>query len=432
MITPFWIRTALCLAAALLVSACAGDGPTGTEPPPPPPDTTGNGNVQRAVLTVSVKAEATDQPVTSELGWSGGAVPQALVVLTRLGSSSSDTVLTGSDGTARFEDLLEGNYEVTVLRLLDSSEAAGLTGPNAGVNAFGGGKVFAVSPPATTVEVPATAGRRGSLVFSELAFFEIWYPAISRTYDYNGFLEVYNNSDSTIYLDGKLVGSGWSRSVNAGPYPCTDYMDFLQDAHGIWADIIYRFPGTGTQYPLLPGRTAVLATDAIDHRQFIAEGRDLSRADFEFIGRGDVDNPAVPDLQTVGPHVDIVDHGRIFRAIDGVLFLADPVDIEALPRRRASIPPTDPEYVRIPGSALIEVASYLWRGGEYASCDQLVHTDFDRRTLGYQDASAFGYWELSFQRPVLGNLPNGQEILQRTRTSSRDFSKQPATPGALP
>src|SRR5690606_9016553 len=157
-----------------------------------------------------------------------------------------------------------------------------------------------------------------------------------------------------------------------------------------------------------PGEAAVLAFDAIDHRDILPVGLDHSHADFEFYGQNDVDNPSVPNLESVGLwQPDIVDHGRLYNSIEGVIFLADPIDLSTLERQRASLPPSDPEPVLIPEEATLDVASYVEIGVPGTYCDQLVHPDHDRQTFGLAYESG-PYWERSLQRPVLATLPGGQ------------------------
>ena len=59
---------------------------------------------------------------------------------------------------------------------------------------------------------------------------------------------------------------------------------------------------------------------------------DLTRADFEFTGPADVDNPLVPKMISVGPQEYNFGHGWRFRGGREVWGLANPVDMDSLPR----------------------------------------------------------------------------------------------------
>lgn len=404
----------------LLTASCSGDGPTGSEgppsEPPPPPD------VQFATLSVDVTIGANGAGVAGDLGWAGGAVPFAEAIARRSGSEREDTTTTDAAGVARFEDLLEGTYTVSATRRLSEEERALLQGSNRDVSLVAGAGTVVVQPPTASYSLQGTPARQGSLVISEWATNWINTPGVG-SYSWGGFLEIYNNADTVVYLDGVLVGSGWARSVRDGQWPCDDF-DFMRlDPEGIWTSFLRRFPGDGSDYPLEPGHVVVLATDAIDHSALAEGGLDLTGADFEFIGREDVDNPAVPDLVNVGLGSDFGHHGRFGTTYSGVGFLArGSVDLDALPRAT----PIDLEYQRVPAEDIIDVGHFVLRGGTIPICEQLVHPSIDEAA-----ASMTGDHTVSLQRVPLVRSEAGHMILQRTRTSARDFVTAPVTPGGV-
>ena len=164
--------------------------------------------MQRATVTVTVPVLAADAAVGSALGWT--AVPGATVVLQRTGSAQSQTATSDASGQVSFANVLPGEYAISVLRMLSQAERGQLGAGDADVDAFGGGVEVQVSAPTTGVQVPAAAGRRGSLVISEL-----WkgFPRLGlSSYYFGHWLELYNNADTLVPLAGKLVFetvSGW-------------------------------------------------------------------------------------------------------------------------------------------------------------------------------------------------------------------------------
>lgn len=108
-------------------------------------------------------------------------------------------------------------------------------------------------------------------------------------YFYDQFIELYNSSSDTIYLDGMVICRMW-HMLESITY-------------------IFQFPGEpliGREYPVPPETFVVIAQDAMDHTNIpnlpLPESVDLSHADWEFRNSadyGDFDNPDVPNLDNI-------------------------------------------------------------------------------------------------------------------------------------
>jgi hypothetical protein len=237
------------LCALLLLSVCSG-GSTVIEPPPSPADE----------FTISLQPDAEDLSSAQALGWSTGS-PGADVTLTRSGGGGSQTVRTGATGALTIAKLTAGDYTVDAHRWLSDTERARLAAGDDAIGfvakahvraAAGGGQA--------TVSMPAS--RRRSLVISE--FFNNWtYPTPDAPYYYDAYVEVYNNSDTTIYLDGMILARALASPDNYPNFPCSLYAPKQNDPAGVWVRILEMFPGNGNDYPLPPGGVSVVATDAI-------------------------------------------------------------------------------------------------------------------------------------------------------------------------
>ena len=199
---------------SLFASCSSGDDLV--ELRPPPPDTTPRNigdTVQRGSLTVTVTAAGETSQAVGALATPADGVPRAHVRIRRVGESPVEVGTTDFLGRVTFTQLLPGRYDITSLRLLNAEETARITEADsalAGINAFGGGGRVQVQPPSSTTEVAAVAGRRGSLVISEI---HDWWPRVTSgptaQYTQVTYVEVYNNSDTTVYLDGKILGEGF-------------------------------------------------------------------------------------------------------------------------------------------------------------------------------------------------------------------------------
>ena len=140
----------------------------------------------------------------------------------------------------------------------------------------------------SAVEIGIRGSAKGKLVFSE-----IYYcgskPVDAFAYFRDQFYEIANNTDEVQYLDGLYF-------ANTGVIDFDKVRPVWPDPDGeyIYADYVWRFPGDGTQYPLQPGESCVVAQFAADHRLSIYNPTspvDCSAAEFEF----NTNNPSYPD-----------------------------------------------------------------------------------------------------------------------------------------
>lgn len=142
-------------------------------------------------------------------------------------------------------------------------------------------------------------------------------------YTADQYVEIYNNSPVVQYADGISIIEHESYAIDA------NYWTFLGDT--IVARMIWTIPGNGTDAPVLPGESIVLARDAINHQDELL-GNPLSpvnllNADFEFwvetASGDDVDGPfstnLIEDLYTARGN-DVAFHNRGGSAIALVKF----------------------------------------------------------------------------------------------------------------
>lgn len=414
-------------AAVILAGACTQDVVLFDTSAPPPGG--GGGGVTRVSLTLTFVVEAADSSVATALGWAGGRVPGADVTVRRTTAPvATYSATTDTLGTVRFDSLLTGNYEISTLRLLTAAEASRLAPQDADVDAVAAGGALALGDSGAVRTVGVYASRRGSLVVSEF-----WSPTrVSTTgdfYPYAGYLELYNNSDTTVYLDGMLVGQALVAGIETRISTCAEYEPWSLDTLGIWAQYIYQFPGAGAEYPVSPGQSVlVLATDAIDHRVAGPEAEDLSNASFEF--ETGPDNPFVPDLKNVGTRIHPWGNGVVYYGSPAVPFIASRVDPASLPvflMPHYTIP-----HMRVPATAVLDVAGFFatFPSVPTTPCPHYVHPRFLRQAAEIMPQG--DVWVPSIQRRVLRTVSGGRRVLLRTLVMSRDFTvTSPRTPGSV-
>jgi hypothetical protein len=269
------------------------------------------------------------------------------------------------------------------------------------------------------------ASRRKGLVISEWAFNR------GAGYYTGGFLELYNNADTTIYLDGIVVAQGLDWEYDRPTFPCALLRPYSEDPQGIWTLAYQVFPGDGDDYPVSPGGIVVVATDAIDHRPFFAGTLDLSAADFEFVGTSDPDNPAVPNMVNTGYDSDLAGHGVEWSGLGAVAVVALPFDTTGLV---TTVYPGSSTFAhpRIPREAIVDVLSmrtYFDNG--LPQCARIVNDVFDRDSFRGRGSDGVAEFEYSVSRRPLPIRIAGRPVLQVTRTSDSDFLRSPRTPSVV-
>lgn len=402
-----------CLAGLSL--GCGGGERSIVDPPPP-------GSQNPAVTLV---AHSEDAAVANQLGWSSG-VPGAEVTVTPAdGDGAAQSFTSGNTGRVQLPQLTEGRkYLISVRRVLTTQESARL-GAGTDVLGFAGFDTVTVGSVSASPTFTVAASRRGSLVISEWSFigkFEL----CCGTYDEAGFIEVYNNSDSTIYLDGMILGVGFVLRDDYPNLPCSMFDGLRTDATRIWSLFHEAFPGSGRDYPVLPGKIAVVANSAIDHSVYSSGLLDLRSADFELSGGIGANNPAVPNMVSLS--VETPPFGQYFSSLGAVTFVATPGPVDELPRQ------SDPRSSRLwrgfPASRVIDVfATSSQYDSGYKQCPRMLHENFDRRNGVFIPFRADDYLTSVSRRSFV--TVDGRARLQDTRTSAADFTAGSRTPGQI-
>jgi hypothetical protein len=191
-------RRPAALLLALGAAACLGE--TTLVTPPKPPATT---------VTLTFTAGSEHLATATALGWASG-IPDVAVTVTPQDSSSPPQQFQGSvAGDVTLDQLAGGKYVVDGFRWPTDAERAQLP---AGDDAVGFVTKVYLNTAAVGAEVAGqmVASRRHGLVISAWKDDPL-FTTKEGTYFYSGYLRLYNNGDTTIYLDGLLVGAGRAR-----------------------------------------------------------------------------------------------------------------------------------------------------------------------------------------------------------------------------
>jgi len=136
----------------------------------------------------------------------------------------------------------------------------------------------------------------GIVTVNALMINEIYYAGgdYSKFYFYDQFVELFNSSQDTLYLDGCILTRNFPSD-----------RETIEEIDHVRAIYAFQFPGvpvSGRQYPINPGQLVVVAGDAVDHSAY-ANAVDLSGADWEFFNPlgSDYDVPGIPNVVSIHP-----------------------------------------------------------------------------------------------------------------------------------
>jgi hypothetical protein len=222
----------------------------------------------------------------------------AWVYAAETGSGRIDSAQTNASGVAIIDSLSAGIYNVSASITLSEAEAESETGVAQVIVLSAVENNFSV-----LLDSELTLDLEGAAL-GGLVFKEVYYTGSKTLEDKNYFsdqyYEIYNNSTDVIYADGLCLGivDAWattaSISVWLAAYPTK------QAIQSFW-----YVPGSGTDHPINPGESIIIAQDGIDHKTDELGNPNspvnLGDADFEtFVPRDDnrdLDAPGVPNME---------------------------------------------------------------------------------------------------------------------------------------
>jgi len=126
---------------------------------------------------------------------------------------------------------------------------------------------------------------------------EIYYCGIASYYFRDQTYQFTNNSDQVFYLDGTCFAQLHPNlaTANLPTWPDED-----GDGNYVYSMMVWQFPGTGTDYPVMPGESVVVAQEPRDHTVNNPNSYDNSMADFQtWTGNASRYNPDVPNLSLI-------------------------------------------------------------------------------------------------------------------------------------
>ncbi|MGH9371267.1 MAG: hypothetical protein ACRD15_07035 [Vicinamibacterales bacterium] len=350
----------------------------------------------------------------------GSGVPGATVHLRRNETPGVQSFDTDASGELRLADVPSALYWIWAEKWLGAER------PPASPPVLGGGLLQSLKR-GEAASVDVRPHQRGSLVISEFHYAHA--PAeileLNTAYRFYFYIEITNESDETIYLDGKIVGGAFSYNTDSPAWPCSETAAYRNELRGLYAQSFQAFPGSGSEYPLEPGGVVVIAEQAIDHSAIYPGLPDLSGADFQFYWEDRALNPDVPTMLPI--HLRLYD--AMFSRLNAAPFIAEKIDLGSLER----VSNIQGEFALFPREVILDMAAIH---NEFqlvrvlsSLCKNFVDVSLD--PLGAFASPSEQRPDahlLSAQRKL---LPDGSG-LQRTGVSAVDWEIRPRSPGRIP
>ena len=135
----------------------------------------------------------------------------------------------------------------------------------------------------------------GGFVISEIFFTGTTTPE-NKQYVNDQYMVITNNSDVTLYAD--------SIAILQSEFLTNDKQDYTPDkmSTDFSVNFVFMIPGSGTSVPVAPGKSLLIAVNAINHTDNNSNSFDLSGADFEFYDESS--NPNFTDVDGAAKNLD--------------------------------------------------------------------------------------------------------------------------------
>lgn len=382
---------------------------------------------------LSVEAILPDEDATSQPNFSGGQV-------TVSNDQTGQIVAIDQVRPDYTFQIPGGNYTVTV---------SWRSNDGGTVTAYSASRAISVFDD-TNLALQLSKSVAGGLIFKEV-YYNMVKPNGKTPYMRDNFYEIYNNSDETLYLDNCILGM-LEGSQTATPSAWMKDGE-LMDEYAMGYYTVAFVSTSGKDYPLAPGKSIVIANQAINHTReteasytpsvagAMKSPVDLSNADYEvclidYKPAVALDNPDVPNMTVIYhngtqnyfnlPYTgNAIILAKLPDGMSPIDFANDPNNIKARPD---GVSPTV-KYLVIPQKYVLDGLNIVNNADKADKRCIRLRAEVDAGIL-FMDAP---YQGKSVRRKVESITPDGRVKFKDTNNSTEDFLReQIPTPGIIP
>lgn len=229
------------------------------------------------------------------------------------------------------------------------------------------------------------------------------------------YIKLYNPTDRVLYADGLVLADSEFLTVTK-----IDYTPNIM-AEAFTAGSMVQIPGTGTQYPVQPGKSIVIAEQGINHKENNPNSIDLSKADFE-----NFYPPRVKDVDGVGVTNNINLHGIFIinnRGNRGYVIARFPegtatATLQYNYEYQTEIKLMKRQALKIPNNWIVDAVNLSTKTGfEWIVTSSSLDSGWAYVANDEKDTSRYGK---SVRRKVLSEK-NGKTVFKDTNNSTEDF-----------
>lgn len=222
-----------------------------------------------------------------------------------------------------------------------------------------------------------------------------------------------------LYADGLVLADSKFLTVTKRDYT----PDIMKEAFAV--EGMVQIPGTGTQYPVQPGASIVIAEQGINHKENNPNSLDLSKANFEnyYPPRvKDIDSPTVTNNINLYGILIFNNRGNrsyvIARFPEGTATSTLRYDYEYEVNVKGKIVKKTGSTLKIPNEWIVDAVNLSTeKGFEWLVTDTSLDSGYTYVTKDEEDKTRYGK---SVRRKVLSEN-NGKPIFKDTNNSTEDF-----------
>lgn len=310
--------------------------------------------------------------------------------------------------------LLMGSYELRIVTTatytLDGKTVAGE------LSAFVS-KIDVLSD--SSFKIPLSIKAKGNDFIIEEIFFVGTLTPEGKQYFGDQYIKLYNNTDKVLYADGLVLADSKFLTVTKRDYT----PNIMKEAFAV--EGMVQIPGTGTQYPVQPGASIVIAEQGINHKENNPNSLDLSKANFEnyYPPRvKDIDSPTVTNNINLYGILIFNNRGNrsyvIARFPEGTATSTLRYDYEYEVNVKGKIVKKTGSTLKIPNEWIVDAVNLSTeKGFEWLVTDTSLDSGYTYVTKDEEDKTRYGK---SVRRKVLSEN-NGKPIFKDTNNSTEDF-----------
>lgn len=375
---------------------------------------------------LNVKKSEVELSLTNPTGLKDVTVSNIVLAFKEVNSGKIDSIKAASLSTVNV-NLPEGSYELSLDGDIRYSDDGGTY--DAKVRGYQQSVVVKGNSVAVSLNL-FLYNPTAQFVLKEIFFTGTVTPQ-GKTYNGDKYFIIYNNSEDTLYADGLIIAEAGFLTTTKRVYT-PDIMDKT-----FTAGSMVMVPGTGKQYPVLPGKQLVVANNAINHKEFNPNSLDLRTADFELtlLPTINVDNPEVKDLINLSSAMTMHNRGfksyvlaRLGEGITVDQFKADYYYEPTYVNSAGNVSATKNVY-KIPNAWIMDAVNL-----SVAPMFEWILTapslDMGWSYCGKVDSDETRYSKV-VKRKVLSTNPDGRVVLKDTNNSTNDFEPE-AKPSLMP